>query len=62
MDSTFKDLRTPFGKDDTFELSWDGRFDESGVGRNELLKSQRVLIMSDAGARKTYVCEVLGTV
>jgi hypothetical protein len=57
MDRTFKDLRTPSGKDDAFELSWGERFDEFGVSWDELLKSQRILIVSEAGAGKTYECE-----
>lgn len=57
MDRTFKDLRTPSGKDDAFELSWGERFDESGVSWDDLLKSQRILIVSEAGAGKTYECE-----
>ena len=57
MDRTFKDLRTPSGKDDAFGLAWGERFDESGVSWDELLKSRRVLIVSEAGAGKTYECE-----
>ncbi|AEG92340.1 hypothetical protein [Ramlibacter tataouinensis] len=57
MHRTFKDLRTPSGKDDAVELSWGERFDESGVSWDELLKSQRILIVSEAGAGKTYECE-----
>lgn len=57
MDRTFKDLRTPSSKDDAFELSWGERFDESGVSWDELLRSQRVLIVSEAGAGKTHECE-----
>lgn len=57
MERTFKDLRTPSGKDDAFELSWGERFDESGVSWDELLRSQRILIVSEAGAGKTYECE-----
>lgn len=57
MNRTFKDLRTPSSKDDTFELSWGERFDESGVSWDELLQSQRILIVSEAGAGKSYECE-----
>lgn len=57
MDRTFKDLIAPSGKEDGFELAWGERFDESGISWDELLKSQRVLIVSEAGAGKTYECE-----
>lgn len=57
MNRTFKALRTPSSKDDAFELSWGERFDESGVSWDELLRSQRILIVSEAGAGKTYECE-----
>ena len=57
MDRTFTDLRTSSSKDDAFELSWGERFEESGVGWDELLRSQRILIVSEAGAGKTYECE-----
>ena len=57
MDRTFKDLKAPPGKDDALEVSWGERFDESGVSWDELLKSQRILIVSEAGAGKTYECE-----
>jgi len=57
MDRTFKDLRGPSGKEDTFELSWDERFDDSGISWNELLKSRRILIVSEAGAGKTHECK-----
>lgn len=57
MDRTFKDLKAPSGKDDAFEVSWGERFDESGVSWDELLQSQRILIVSEAGAGKTYECE-----
>ncbi|GAB2528038.1 NACHT domain-containing protein [Simplicispira piscis] len=57
MNRTFKALRTPSTKDDAFELSWGERFDESGVSWDELLKSQRILMVSEAGAGKTYECE-----
>jgi len=57
MYRAFKDLRTSAGKDDGFELAWGERFDESGISWDELLKSQRILIVSEAGAGKTYECE-----
>jgi hypothetical protein len=57
MDRTFKDLKAPSGKDDAFELAWVDRFDDSGISWGELLKSQRILIVSEAGAGKTYECE-----
>lgn len=57
MDRTFKDLRAPSGKADAFELAWGERFDDSGISWDELLKSQRILIVSEAGAGKTYECE-----
>lgn len=57
MDRTFKDLRKPSGKDDASELAWSERFDESGVSWDELLGSRRILIVSEAGAGKTYECE-----
>lgn len=57
MNRTFKALRTPSTKDDAFELSWGERFEESGVSWDELLKSQRILMVSEAGAGKTYECE-----
>jgi hypothetical protein len=57
MDRTFKDLKAPSGKDDAFEVSWGERFEESGDNWDELLKSQRILIVSEAGAGKTYECE-----
>lgn len=57
MNRTFKALRTPTSKDDAFELSWGERFDDSGISWDDLLKSQRVLIVSEAGAGKTYECE-----
>lgn len=57
MNRTFEALRAPSGKDDAFELSWGERFDESGVSWDELLRSQRILIVSEAGAGKTYECE-----
>lgn len=58
MERTFKGLRAVSGKDDDFELSWGDRFDESGISWDELLKSQRILIVSEAGAGKTYECEL----
>lgn len=58
MDRTFKDLRAPSGKEGAFELAWGERFDESGVSWDELLRSQRILIVSEAGAGKTYECEL----
>ena len=57
MNRTFKALRTPSSKDDAFELSWGERFDDSGISWDQLLKSQRILIVSEAGAGKTYECE-----
>jgi hypothetical protein len=57
MNRTFKDLKAPSGKDDAFEVSWGERFDESGVSWDELLKSPRILIVSEAGAGKTFECE-----
>ncbi|NTV09508.1 MAG: ATP-binding protein [Zoogloea sp.] len=57
MNRTFKPLRTPSSKDDAFGLAWGERFDEAGVSWDELLKSQRILIVSEAGAGKTYECE-----
>jgi hypothetical protein len=57
MDRTFKDLRVTSGNDDDFELSWGERFDDSGISWDELLKSQRILIVSEAGAGKTFECE-----
>lgn len=57
MNRTFKALRTPSSKDDAFELSWGERFDDSGVSWDELLRSQRILVVSEAGAGKTYECE-----
>lgn len=57
MDRTFKDLKAPTGKDDALEVSWGERFDDSGISWDELLKSQRILIVSEAGAGKTYECE-----
>lgn len=57
MDRTFKDLRAPSGDGDALELAWGERFDKSGISWDELLKSQRVLIVSEAGAGKTYECE-----
>ena len=50
MNRTFKALRTSSSKDDAFELSWGERFDDSGVSWDELLRSQRILIVSEAGA------------
>ena len=57
MNRTFKDLRKPSSKDDAFGLAWGDRFDESGISWDELLRSQRILIVSEAGAGKTYECE-----
>lgn len=57
MNRTFKALRTPSSKDDAFELPWGERFDDSGISWDQLLKSQRILIVSEAGAGKTYECE-----
>ena len=57
MDRTLKDLRAPSGNGDAFELAWGERFDDSGISWDELLKSQRILIVSEAGAGKTYECE-----
>ena len=37
-------------------VGWTGNF-----GWNELLRSQRVLIVSEAGARKTYECQAQQT-
>jgi hypothetical protein len=54
---TFKDLRPPSANGEAFELAWGERFDESGISWDELLKSQRILIVSEAGAGKTYECE-----
>jgi hypothetical protein len=57
MNRTFKPLRTPSGKGEAFGLAWGERFDESGINWDELLRSQRILIVSEAGAGKTYECE-----
>ncbi|MEK8027512.1 hypothetical protein [Pseudaquabacterium rugosum] len=57
MDRTFKDLRQPSDKDESFESAWNERFDEAGISWDELLKSKRILIVSEAGAGKTYECE-----
>lgn len=57
MDRTFKDLRAASGKNGDFELSWSQHLGESGVSWDELLRSQRILIVSEAGAGKTYECE-----
>lgn len=57
MKRAFKNLRAASEKDVDFKLTFDERFDESGVGWDELLKSQRILIVSEAGAGKTYECE-----
>lgn len=57
MNRTFKDLRGTPDRDRAFESGWDERFDESGVSWDDLLKSQRILIVSEAGAGKTYECE-----
>jgi hypothetical protein len=57
MERTFKDLRKPSNKEGAFELAWSERFDESGFSWDELLKSRRILIVSEAGAGKTYECE-----
>lgn len=57
MNRTFKPLRTPSGKDEAFGLTWGERFDESGISWDDLLRSQRILIVSEAGAGKTYECE-----
>ncbi len=57
MDRTFKDLRSPSGGDDPFGTSWGEHFDDSGISWDELLKSRRILIVSEAGAGKTYECE-----
>lgn len=57
MNRTFKPLRTPSSKDEAFGLAWGERFDESGISWDELLRSQRILIVSEAGAGKTYECE-----
>ncbi len=57
MDRTFKDLRAPSSKEGEFELAWGERFDESGISWDELLRSRRILIVSEAGAGKTYECE-----
>ena len=57
MNRTFKALRATSSNDDAFELSLGERFDESGISWDELLKSQRILIVSEAGAGKTYECE-----
>lgn len=57
MNRTFKALRKPSSKDDAFELSWTERFDKAGITWDELLRSQRILIVSEAGAGKTYECE-----
>lgn len=57
MDRTFKHLRGPSSGDDVSEFSWGERFDDSGISWGELLKSQRILIVAEAGAGKTYECE-----
>lgn len=57
MDRTFKDLRGPSSGDQALEFSWGERFDDSGISWDELLKSHRILIVSEAGAGKTYECE-----
>lgn len=57
MKRTFKNLRAASEKDVDFKLTFDERFDESGIGWDELLKSPRILIVSEAGAGKTYECE-----
>lgn len=57
MKRAFKNLRAASDKDVDFDLSFDEGFEESGVGWDELLKSRRILIVSEAGAGKTYECE-----
>jgi hypothetical protein len=57
MQRTFKDLAKPSGTVDAFEVAWGERFDDSGVTWDELLQSRRILIVSEAGAGKTYECE-----
>lgn len=57
MDRSFKDLRAPSGKEDASELACGERFDDSGMSWDELLRSQRILMVSEAGAGKTYECE-----
>lgn len=57
MDRTFKDLRASSGEHNAFELAWRERFDDDGVSWEELLKSQRILIVSEAGSGKTYECD-----
>lgn len=57
MNRTFTPLRTPSSKEDAFGFAWGEYFNESGISWDELLKSQRILIVSEAGAGKTYECE-----
>lgn len=60
MNRTFKNLRKPSNSINSIEVFnsvWEERFDEAGVDWEELLKSRRILIVSEAGAGKTYECE-----
>lgn len=57
MNRTFKNLRQPSNNIEVFNSVWEERFDEAGIGWEELLKSRRILIVSEAGAGKTYECE-----
>lgn len=57
MNRTFRELAKRPSVDGTFELAWAEHFNESGISWDELLQSRRVLIVSEAGAGKTYECE-----
>ena len=57
MNRTFKSLRKPLNNIEVLNSVWEERYDEAGIGWEELLKSQRILIVSEAGAGKTYECE-----
>lgn len=57
MKRTFRVVSKSERLADTFSSAWDKAFNADGIGWTELLKFPRVLLVSQAGAGKTYECE-----
>jgi len=54
MKRTFRDIRKRESSPDDFTVAWERGPGEEGIGWDELLKSQRILLVSEAGVGKTY--------
>ena len=57
MKRTFRELRKPEQLADDFSSGWNQGSRADGIGWAELLKYPRVLLVSEAGAGKTYECQ-----